>query len=540
MKRLGFILMACALIMGTAQCKKNDVANKSEDDGKFVFITLNVGGTRANVVPEDEIAPVYYEEGDMIHVVSDGKYIGTLTYNGTNFGGDITNPTEGQPLHFYFLGNVTPTESLVVGETSTCSVIISDQATCHPVISYAPSNQNYSVGTTNYTATLLNKCALVKFNVTTISEAATCITGMNNKVTVDFETNDFDYNQEGDGVITLSAGEGEKWAILLPQDEMSQTEAYSVDGIYTGTCASIPIIAENDYLVNDIAVTISLPMGAINGLFTIHASGIQVYFSKGNLQYQASTNTWRFAENQWDYVGTQTPDYLGNAGGTVIGSDNANISPTYDGWIDLFGWGTSGYNHGAICYQPFSTIDSDSNYYAYGNGQSNLNNQTGQADWGYNAITNGGNEEHLWFTLSRNSWQYLFNTRNTTSGIRWAKGTVNGVNGIILLPDDWNASTYMLNDPNGGDNYGSNTITTEDWVNVFEANGAVFLPAAGSRNGTSVRGAGYYGSYWSASCGVYSGAYFVEVDPVEMGHHCEIPYTNRGMGGSVRLIQYSN
>ena len=91
---------------------------------------------------------------------------------------------------------------------------------------------------------------------------------------------------------------------------------------------------------------------------------------------------------------------------------------------------------------------------------------------------------------------------------------MNGVNGIILLPDDWNASTYMLNDPNGGDNYGSNTITTEDWVNVFEANGAVFLPAAGSRNGTSVRGAGYYGSYWSASCGVYSGAYFVEVDPV--------------------------
>ncbi len=260
MKKLGFIIMACALIFGTTQCKKNDETNSSENSGESVFITLNVGGgTRAEVVPEDDIAPVYYAEGDMIHVVSDGKYIGTLTYNGSDFTGNITNPTEGQPLHFYFLGNVTPSETLVVGETSTCSVVISDQTTSHPVISYAPSNQSYSEGTTNYTATLLNKCALVKFNVTTVSENATCITGMNNKVTVDFEINEFDYSQEGDGVITLSAGDGEKWVILLPQDETSQTEAHSADGIYSGTCASIPTIAENDYLTEGIDVILSIP-----------------------------------------------------------------------------------------------------------------------------------------------------------------------------------------------------------------------------------------------------------------------------------------
>lgn len=98
--------------------------------------------------------------------------------------------------------------------------------------------------------------------------------------------------------------------------------------------------------------TPSTPEGAINGLFTINENGDQVYFSKGNLQYQASTSTWRFAENQWDYVGTQNPPW-GDAGGTVSGSDNANISETYSGWIDLFVWGTSGYNHGAVCYQPW-------------------------------------------------------------------------------------------------------------------------------------------------------------------------------------------
>lgn len=43
--------------------------------------------------------------------------------------------------------------------------------------------------------------------------------------------------------------------------------------------------------------------GIIDRLFTINHNGDQVYFSQGNLQYQASTNTWRFAENQWDFVG---------------------------------------------------------------------------------------------------------------------------------------------------------------------------------------------------------------------------------------------
>ena len=82
-----------------------------------------------------------------------------------------------------------------------------------------------------------------------------------------------------------------------------------------------------------------IPDGALPGLFSVSATK-QVHFSQGNLQYQASTNTWRFAEHQYDYVGTQTADYCGFYGGNVSGSDNRNISSTYNGWIDLFGWGT--------------------------------------------------------------------------------------------------------------------------------------------------------------------------------------------------------
>lgn len=260
------------------------------------------------------------------------------------------------------------------------------------------------------------------------------------------------------------------------------------------------------------------PQGIIDGAFTINANGGQVYFSQGNLQYQASTNTWQFAEHQWDYVG--------NA--------NSAISQTNSGWIDLFCWGTSGYNHGANCYQPWSTSNNYSDYYAYGNWEYNLYDQTGQADWGYNAISNGGNTENSgWRTLTNSEWDYVFNTRSTASGIRWAQGTVNGVGGTILLPDNWASSIYALNDPNGG-NYDSNTITAEDWANTLEANGAVFLPAAGGRYMASVLSVGSYGYYWSTS---YYYNYWARLVYFYSGSLSTNDYNYRNDGFSVRLVR---
>ena len=81
--------------------------------------------------------------------------------------------------------------------------------------------------------------------------------------------------------------------------------------------------------------------GILPGGFSVSANQ-QVQFSQGNLQYigSAATPYWHFAENQWDYLGTTTGQ----------NSSNENVDR------DLFGWGTSGYNHGAICYQPWSTV----------------------------------------------------------------------------------------------------------------------------------------------------------------------------------------
>ena len=521
MKKLGRFALAFALVLGLTQCKKENTAT-SNDEGFKVPITLNVGGAScgSKVAVDGSTGVVTFESGDVIHVVSDGTYVGMLTYDGINFSGEVTDPTEGQKLHFYFLGNETPVFN---ADNTGCSVVISDQTGYLPVISYAPSRENYQVGLTAYNATLLNKCALVKFDVTTASEAATCILGMNNKVTVDFTDNGFTYSQEGEGVITLAAGNGEKWAILLPQEEVTYTYAYSTDGIYNGSCATIPSIEENDYLTNGIAVAISHPMGAIHGLFTINANGDQVYFSQGNLQYigSAATPYWKFADNQWDYLGTTTGQ----------NSSDQNVDR------DLFGWGTSGYNHGASCYQPWSTSTNESQYYAYGKYTYNLYDQTGKADWGYNAIANGGNQENFgWRTLSNAEWGYVFNSRANAS-LKWGEGMVNGVNGVILLPDEWTLPEGLSF--TSGNSMWANVYPVNLWAQM-EANGAVFLPAAGSRNGTSVYNVGWHGYYWSSSYGNNNIYYNYAYSVIFYSDYLFVDaHSHHYLGHSVRLVRHA-
>ena len=296
---------------------------------------------------------------------------------------------------------------------------------------------------------------------------------------------------------------------------LSMSTTYYVRAYATNSCTTA--------YGNEISfTTLNHPIGAIGGLFSVSASR-QVYFSQGNLQYQASTDIWKFADNQYDN----------------IGDDNSNISSTYSGWIDLFGWGTSGWNSGNTYYQPWSSAsDNESNNgQLYGPlGQYNLTGTYANADWGvYNPISNGGNTANQWRTLTQPEWDYVFKTRSTASGIRYAKANVNNVNGVILLPDDWNSSTYSLSSTNTSNaSFSTNTLTISQWSTLEQA-GAVFLPAAGSRGGTSVGGVGSSGGYWSSSCnGGYmaiQGVFFNDSYLTTNGS------TARHSGKSVRLVR---
>ena len=275
------------------------------------------------------------------------------------------------------------------------------------------------------------------------------------------------------------------------------------------------------------------PVGAINGKFTINANGDQVYFSQGNLQYigSASTPYWKFADNQWDRI--------------EEGQGTSNSACDRD----LFGWGTSGYNHGAICYEPWSISTTNTDYKAYGVWTNNLYDESGEADWGYNAISNGGNTEDFgWFTLSQSEWDYLFNTRSTPSGIRWANATikvthvlvpnqsyyVDNISGLILLPDDWDESYYSLNSPNTIGGY-NNTIDASVWIDNLQLRGAVFLPRNGYRRGFTVYG-NANGYYWSSSYENAQGAYAVGFSSNSFG--AAVTH-GRCVGLSVRLVRYA-
>ena len=235
------------------------------------------------------------------------------------------------------------------------------------------------------------------------------------------------------------------------------------------------------------------------GKFSVSADK-QVAFAPGNLQYQASSDTWRFAEHQYGY----------------IGAANSKISATYTGRIDLFGWGTGN--------NPTQSSTNTSDYQTF-------------VDWGTNQI--GDDAPNTWRTLTIDEWTYLF------QHTRWTMVKVNNVLGFMLLPTDFTAPSGMtvvvLGDGNMSDSdksfnesdYADNQYTVEQFAQ-FEAQGCVFLPCAGCRYGSGVLNVGSYGYYWSATpydSDYAGGLYFGSTD-ANTGS-----YWNRFLGQSVRLVQ---
>lgn len=225
--------------------------------------------------------------------------------------------------------------------------------------------------------------------------------------------------------------------------------------------------------------------------------GEYIRFSKGNLQYNASTNMWRFSENQYD----------------VIGKGNENISATYVGWIDLFGFGTSGYNE----KHPWMTSKIASDYPSDILGSFH--------NWGiYNKINGGENKTGVWDVLTADEWYYIISNTN-----RRALAIINGVEGMILLPDDFEEvpdDIIFWED-------GSNIYDISDWLKLEEL-GAVFLPYTGFREETSYNSEG--GFYWTSTSDsrLYQSAegQMLGMSPSKMNLTKEDIYK----GGAVRLI----
>ena len=204
-----------------------------------------------------------------------------------------------------------------------------------------------------------------------------------------------------------------------------------------------------------------------------------VVFAQGNLQYNAGTSTFRFAQNQYD----------------IIGDGNSHIASGYSGWIDLMGWGTSGYE-GSYPYLS-TTVEGD-----YGPTSGDI--ATTHYDWGVHNVIEKAGVAGTWRTLTSSEWYYLLNTRNVTKRFAKVALTIENntiVNGLVLFPDSYNFDDGLVCNQTvlgyeGQEN--SNILTLGQWQ-LMEAEGAVFLPAAGYREGTSPSSVGGTGYYWSSS-----------------------------------------
>ncbi len=220
------------------------------------------------------------------------------------------------------------------------------------------------------------------------------------------------------------------------------------------------------------------------GAFSVSATK-QVRFSRGNLQYTQSTQTWAFAEQQYDMLGTDNVD-----GGTEEAYEygyrkSGNILSDK---IDLFGWSGS---TGSVKW-GIGTSKSNSGYIG------------DFVDWGTN-IGDG----RTWYTLTYDEWYYLRDSRtNADNLVGVARINLNAdgskyVNGLVLLPDTWTCPVGVTF-KSGFAKYSvqayadNQTFTLSDWQ-LLESAGAVFLPASGSRSESSVNNVQNRGYYWSAT-----------------------------------------
>lgn len=315
-----------------------------------------------------------------------------------------------------------------------------------------------------------------------------------------------------------SATSNVAWVSMEPSS--GQGDAYVTIYVLPGEEATASVLFSNANGSTKLTIVRAEPVvqddGALPGAFSV-SEGKQVHFSKGNLQYQASTGIWRFAENQYD----------------IVGAGNANISPTYDGWIDMFGWGTGN--------NPTQTSENDLDYSTF-------------TDWGVNKISNGGDQPNLWRSLTADEMLWLFHGRTNATKL-FGYGTVEGVKGMILLPDNWTSlisvpfipsvdkgvvwdeNKYASNDE---DIFSYNTYDAEKWGKM-EENGAVFIPAGGFRNGKGFDGVGTNGYCWTSTSGTAAPG----LDPNTRAYHLFFMFDRcapgnnwwRHMGWAVRLVQ---
>lgn len=389
---------------------------------------------------------------------------------------------------------------------------------------YAYSTISFSSGNSSAnTITFFNVCGLVRLNLTKANTSISSISITTNthicgdfSISTSYGSSGAPYYRDGyipsttyvgngGNTVTLvcstpqSISSGKDFNIYMPAGTYSQFEIV----ITTTNNRTITKRANSSIVVGRSQITtITLNSFDLNyddynppclsGQFSVSA-GTQVKFSSGNLQ--CVNSEWRFAVHQYDYLGSY--------------SSTAK---------DLFGWSTETTDFG------MSTSTDNSDY-------------SGDF-WDWGTAVNPGAASTPWRTLTDDEWTYLLSGRTNATNL-WGMATINvdastSVHGLVLLPDTWTAISTVPFAPRGSVN--ANQLSLSQWE-TMEANGAVFLPAAGNRNGTTLASTGANGNYWTATNDGTNKAYYMGFASATVSANRS---GNRYSGRAVRLVQDAN
>ncbi len=555
MKKICIALLASLACLFVVSCERQEEGNASVGSSKRFRIEapqfLDENGQKVHLQFSESASNLIYDEGDVVYI--NGYPFSMTKSEGEWYATSDRAITAERFLVTYVDGEVGTYDSAAGTYRFNMNDNLDNPASCKAILGGVAENNG------NYVISLQPACAILRidtkgaganydyikvgFDGNAIPAAGT-INVSNRTLSTEPSGNYMNgVAQGGGGVINgdflymtrRHAGESDYWYVAIPIEGNSVTTTLYLEWTYNGgaqvqrkTQAPVTMYKGYVYTLGTERQSPFYANGSSKSYFQVSA-GLQVRFSAGNLQYTRyedvgsgeMTGRFRFANTQYAVAGEIS---------------NNRIGPYYQGWIDLFGWGTSGWNSGGgAAYEPYATTGT---FKPGGSNDADLLGTYANSDWGvYNGadIYYGSAVSGLssWRTLTDDEWNYLL-TGRTNAASKYALATINGAyKGLILLPESWTLPAGLTFTPGIASGYSTNTYSLEDW-DKMEMAGAIFLPAAGHRNGTSTNDVNDLGFYWSAThkTGMQANSLHFTSSTVAASTG-----KSRGNGCSVRLVK---
>ncbi|MBR4706415.1 MAG: BACON domain-containing protein [Paludibacteraceae bacterium] len=466
-----------------------------ENNGAFAIKVdaATSGNAASTVITVEEVRTDHYKPVQLnLLVTREGKAAATLSVEPSS----INAPAEGGDFQVDIKSNYPWTASLMGTKVFSVSTTSGDGDATMVVTVKPASNTDEATGTIIIKTSYGNETATVKIRrkgkeAATLEVSPTTIEsgcdGSTVSITVKSNTGWIVSSSNPDVIYpNVKTGKGNGTFNITLTKAVDESDATAI----------ITVTTDFGGLSKDInAVRKGIPAQTYQQKAFSVSSSTKVYFGRGNLLYKPYTNTWQAATQQF----------------YIVGEGNSLISPTYSGWIDLFGWGTGS--------NPTLTSTNDNDYSTF-------------TDWGVNVIWNELGSTTDWRTLSMTEWGYVSQERSNAAKLR-SCATVFGVHGFILLPDDWQASSDISFTPDAT-TWSINTYDIQAWQKM-EAKGAVFLPCNGRRDGTNVDFNTTYTPYWSKTQA--TDPKMAYVFSIQEGSFSHLKVAQHHYGRPVRLVR---